>query len=129
MGPKETGGVPSISFLLMAGKFSAVSFKFQHDVHCVPFEDSFSSQHLSDNFYGFFYLRLFISYSYSLSYFWLPRSVWVQVLNRQQNRLALLEIPVSAFRVISSTTSKPREENFKIRLILEETSDVWINVS
>ena len=55
-------------------------------------------------------------------------SFWVQVLNRQQNRLALLEIPVSAFKVISSTTSEPRDEDFKIRLILEESSDVWINV-
>jgi len=57
------------------------------------------------------------------------QSIWVQVLNRQQNRLALLEIPFSAFKVISSTASRPREEHFKIRLILEETSDVWINLS
>ena len=58
-------------------------------------------------------------------------SIWVQVLNRTQSRLALLRIPCSAFRPITSNAIATNE-NFprqhKIDVILEESSDYWINV-
>lgn len=58
-------------------------------------------------------------------------SIWVQVLNRTQNRLALLRIPCSAFRPIASNaivTSENFPRQHKIDVMLEESSDYWINV-
>lgn len=85
--------------------------------HCVQYQ-FFCDNSTTFNFSSCFKYKLIYNFSF-----------WVQVLNRQQNRLALLEIPVSAFKLISSTSSKQEEKEFKIRLILEESSNIWINVS
>ena len=67
--------------------------------------------------------------SFRLSYpFILLFSIWVQLLNRRQNRLALLRIPLTAFKTISSTENSQSNSAFKISIILEELSDAWINV-
>ena len=51
-------------------------------------------------------------------------------MNRLQNRSALLRIPCSAFRAITSNTVLIAENmrQHKIDVLLEETSDYWINV-
>ncbi|XP_065063849.1 dipeptidyl peptidase 9-like [Rhopilema esculentum] len=57
------------------------------------------------------------------------KSIWVQLLSRRQNRLALLRIPLTAFKTISSTENSQCNSAFKISIILEELSDTWINLS
>ncbi len=56
-------------------------------------------------------------------------SVWAQLLNRRQNRLALIRIPMDAFRIISSSRTEIEHFHSNIEIILEEMSDYWINVS
>eukprot|EP00794_Sanderia_malayensis_P019404 gene19404-21327_t len=58
------------------------------------------------------------------------KSVWAQLLNRRQNRLALVRIPLDVFRIKSSSRSEEvHESNSNIEILLEEMSDYWINLS
>ena len=68
------------------------------------------------------------SYKINLS---LCSSIWVQLLNRQQNHTALIRIPCAAFRPTTQKVNKPGEKfkQHKIDVLLEETSEHWINVS
>ncbi|XP_065669799.1 dipeptidyl peptidase 9 isoform X2 [Hydra vulgaris] len=58
---------------------------------------------------------------------WMPNGehIWIQVLNRAQNRSALLRIPSSAFCIVNSSN----HVNEKIDILLDEKSDYWFNVS
>lgn len=60
-------------------------------------------------------------------------SIWVKVLNRAQNHLALLRIPCSAFRPITMNNAGPvvtdTQRQHKIDVLIEERSDHWINVN
>eukprot|EP00111_Clytia_hemisphaerica_P018750 TCONS_00055458-protein len=64
---------------------------------------------------------------------WMPdgKHIWVKVLNRAQNHMALLRIPCSAFRPITMNNIGPSDvvRQHKIDVLLEEHSDYWINVT
>ena len=59
-------------------------------------------------------------------------SVYVQTLNRKQNRLTLALIPVECFVVMSEDVEMPSLEEKKfppLHVIYEDISDIWVNVS
>ena len=64
--------------------------------------------------------------------FCLSFSVYVQTLNRKQNRLTLALIPVECFVVMSDDVEMPSLEEKKfppLHVIYEDFSDIWVNVS
>ncbi|KAL0080982.1 Alpha/Beta hydrolase protein [Phycomyces blakesleeanus] len=71
---------------------------------------------------------------YIVRFGWLPdmKSVWAQLLSRDQKKTEVVRIPISLFlspqeyelQKISSTQSRAQ-----IEVLWEETTDVWINIS
>ena len=58
--------------------------------------------------------------------------MYVQTLNRKQNRLTLALIPVECFVVMSDDVEMPSLEEKKfppLHVIYEDISDIWVNVS
>lgn len=62
---------------------------------------------------------------------WMPdrQSVWVQLLDRNQQRLELIRIPVGCFVSAEEQKSNDTYQMPTVQALLKETSDVWINVS
>jgi len=70
---------------------------------------------------------------------WVRDYVWAQLLDRSQNRLSLVLIPVACFEVDEMDGGGPCRDPTVMRdttallsqisVILEDTSDVWINVT
>ena len=58
-------------------------------------------------------------------------SVWAQLLDRSQQRLVLVVIPLSLFIPTQSENSMEYDGmdfSETIKILIDETSDVWINV-
>ena len=54
-------------------------------------------------------------------------SVWIQILNRSQQELRLIEIPISCFRTAEEWETSPAESLPPLRLLVLERSEFWIN--
>eukprot|EP01113_Clastostelium_recurvatum_P024494 TRINITY_DN2924_c0_g1_i3.p1 TRINITY_DN2924_c0_g1~~TRINITY_DN2924_c0_g1_i3.p1 ORF type:complete len:790 (+),score=185.08 TRINITY_DN2924_c0_g1_i3:27-2372(+) len=55
--------------------------------------------------------------------------VWMQLVDRQQLRIALVSVPVSAFQGASSSSPAPAGPEHIFTTLHEEASPVWINVT
>ena len=70
---------------------------------------------------------------------WVRDNVWAQLMDRSQNRLSLVLIPVTCFEVDEMDGGGPCRDATVMRdmtallteipIILEDTSDVWVNVT
>ncbi|CAG8588763.1 9933_t:CDS:2, partial [Cetraspora pellucida] len=78
--------------------------------------------------------KLFPWKEYIVRFGWCPngKSVWVQLLDRLQQRTAIIKIPISNFMSLSEYQKSGGElDNLcasRIEVVFEETSDIWINV-
>ncbi|KAG0314709.1 dipeptidylpeptidase, partial [Linnemannia gamsii] len=79
--------------------------------------------------------KMFPWIEYIVRFGWLPGgdSVWVQILDRRQQNTAILAIPLDCFMSVAeqaeSTEEAEKELASRIRIIFEERSDYWINVT
>ncbi|KAF9945065.1 dipeptidylpeptidase [Mortierella alpina] len=79
--------------------------------------------------------KLFPWLEYIVRFGWLPdgESVWVQILDRRQQITAIITIPLDCFLSVAeqAESSDQREDEIasRIRVIYEEQSDYWINVT
>ncbi|KAF9147433.1 dipeptidylpeptidase [Linnemannia schmuckeri] len=79
--------------------------------------------------------KMFPWIEYIVRFGWLPggESVWVQILDRRQQNTAILAIPLDCFMSVAeqaeSTEQTEDELASRIRIIFEERSDYWINVT
>ncbi|KAF9907673.1 dipeptidylpeptidase [Linnemannia zychae] len=79
--------------------------------------------------------KMFPWIEYIVRFGWLPggESVWVQILDRRQQNTAILAIPLDCFMSVAeqAESSEQAEEELssRIRIIFEERSDYWINVT
>ncbi|KAF9279227.1 dipeptidylpeptidase [Linnemannia elongata] len=79
--------------------------------------------------------KMFPWIEYIVRFGWLPggESVWVQILDRRQQNTAILAIPLDCFMSVAeqaeSTEQAEAELASRIRIIFEERSDYWINVT
>ncbi len=63
--------------------------------------------------------------------FYLLCSVWAQLLDRAQQRLVLVIIPLSLFvptKTENSMDYDGMDPSETIKILVDETSDIWINV-
>ncbi|KAF9431612.1 dipeptidylpeptidase [Entomortierella beljakovae] len=79
--------------------------------------------------------KLFSWLEYIVRFGWWPdgESVWVQILDRRQQITAIVLVPLDCFMSVTeqSESSDQTEDEIasRIRIIYEEQSDYWINVS
>ncbi|KAF9274516.1 dipeptidylpeptidase, partial [Mortierella alpina] len=79
--------------------------------------------------------KLFPWLEYIVRFGWLPdgESVWVQILDRRQQITAIITIPLDCFMSVAeqAESSDLKEDDIasRIRVIYEEQSDYWINVT
>ncbi|KAF9126930.1 dipeptidylpeptidase [Mortierella sp. 14UC] len=79
--------------------------------------------------------KMFPWIEYIVRFGWLPggESVWVQILDRRQQNTAILAIPLGCFMSVAeqAESSEQTEEELasRIRIIFEERSDYWLNVT
>ncbi|KAF9172826.1 dipeptidylpeptidase, partial [Mortierella sp. AD010] len=79
--------------------------------------------------------KLFPWLEYIVRFGWWPdgKSVWVQILDRRQQITAIVLIPLECFMSVAeqSESSDQKEDDLasRIRVIYEEQSDYWINVT
>ncbi|KAG0372045.1 dipeptidylpeptidase [Mortierella sp. AD032] len=79
--------------------------------------------------------KMFPWIEYIVRFGWLPggESVWVQILDRRQQKTAILAIPLDCFMSVTeqAESSEQTEEELasRILIIFEERSDYWINVT
>ncbi|CAO3571878.1 unnamed protein product [Mortierella alpina] len=79
--------------------------------------------------------KLFPWLEYIVRFGWLPdgESVWVQILDRRQQITAIITIPLNCFMSVAeqAESSDQAEDDLasRIRVIYEEQSDYWINVT
>ncbi|KAF9313836.1 dipeptidylpeptidase [Podila horticola] len=79
--------------------------------------------------------KLFPWLEYIVRFGWLPdgESVWVQILDRRQQITAIVTIPLECFMSVAeqAESSEQVEDELasRIRVIYEEQSDCWINVT
>ncbi|KAG9326037.1 hypothetical protein KVV02_000748 [Mortierella alpina] len=79
--------------------------------------------------------KLFPWLEYIVRFGWLPdgESVWVQILDRRQQITAIITIPLDCFMSVAeqAESSDQKEDDIasRIRVIYEEQSDYWINVT
>ncbi|KAF9929115.1 dipeptidylpeptidase [Linnemannia zychae] len=79
--------------------------------------------------------KMFPWIEYIVRFGWLPdgESVWVQILDRRQQNTAILAIPLDCFMSVAeqAESSEQTEDELacRIRIIFEERSDYWINVT
>ncbi|KAG0369808.1 hypothetical protein BC939DRAFT_422044 [Gamsiella multidivaricata] len=79
--------------------------------------------------------KLFPWLEYIVRFGWLPdgEGVWAQLLDRRQQIMAIVTIPLECFMSVAeqSGSSEEMEDNLvsRIRIIYEEQSDYWINIT
>ncbi|KAG0244096.1 dipeptidylpeptidase [Mortierella sp. GBA43] len=79
--------------------------------------------------------KMFPWLEYIVRFGWLPdgESVWVQILDRQQQTTAIVIVPLECFMSAAeqsdSTDQKENELVSRIRIVYEEQSDYWINIT
>ncbi|KAG0296152.1 dipeptidylpeptidase [Dissophora globulifera] len=79
--------------------------------------------------------KMFPWLEYIVRFGWMPdgESVWVQILDRRQQITAILSIPLECFMSVAeqSESSEHAEDELasRIRVIYEEQSDYWINIT
>ncbi|KAF9207856.1 dipeptidylpeptidase [Podila verticillata] len=79
--------------------------------------------------------KLFPWLEYIVRFGWLPdgESVWVQILDRRQQVTAIVTIPLECFMSVTeqADSSEQVEDDLasRMRVIYEERSDCWINVT
>ncbi|KAF9082101.1 dipeptidylpeptidase [Mortierella sp. AD031] len=79
--------------------------------------------------------KMFPWIEYIVRFGWLPdgKSVWVQILDRRQQITAILAIPLDCFMSVAeqAESSEQAEDELasRVRVIFEERSESWINVT
>lgn len=74
---------------------------------------------------------IFITKSFRWLLYFQLFSVWAQLLDRSQQRLVLVVIPASLFVPTMSENSMDydgTDPSDTIKILIDETSDIWINV-
>ncbi|KAI9311785.1 dipeptidyl peptidase IV N-terminal region-domain-containing protein [Dichotomocladium elegans] len=111
-----------------AGKANAIS-----DLQVVEFGPVIPEQETSivtKRLWGGTIQDLFPWCEYIVRFGWLPdgESVWAQILSRDQKRTAVLQISYHQF--LAEIEHDPyRQERTDIKILWEETSSTWVNVS